>query len=163
MAPEFSDDKPRPDFERLSPTTDPAAICSIQRANSESRERSMPRHLLLAAALLAGTALGAEANTFRWANDGDVNSMDPYARNETFLLSFNANIYEPLVRRNRQLQVEPALAARWEQTSPTVWRFHLRRRREASATARRSRPTTSSSPTSARAARGRTSPPSSPR
>jgi peptide/nickel transport system substrate-binding protein len=84
------------------------------------------RRVLLAAALLASTALSAQANTFRWANDGDVNSMDPYARQETFLLSFMANIYEPLVRRNRQLQVEPALAARWEQTAPAVWRFHLR-------------------------------------
>jgi peptide/nickel transport system substrate-binding protein len=84
------------------------------------------RRTLLAAALLASTALSAQANNFRWANDGDVNSMDPYARQETFLLSFNANIYEPLVRRDRQLKVEPALAARWEQPSPTVWRFHLR-------------------------------------
>ncbi|WP_198369712.1 ABC transporter substrate-binding protein [Roseomonas rosulenta] len=86
----------------------------------------MKTRITLAAALLACTTIAAQANTFRWANDGDVNSMDPYARNETFLLSFNANIYEPLVRRNRQLQVEPALAARWEQPSPTVWRFHLR-------------------------------------
>jgi len=84
------------------------------------------RRTLLAAALLASTALSAQANNFRWANDGDVNSMDPYARQETFLLSFNANIYEPLVRRDRELKVEPALAARWEQPSPTLWRFHLR-------------------------------------
>ncbi len=86
---------------------------------------------ILAAALLATTALSlpvpAAANNFRWANDGDVNSMDPYARNETFLLSFNGNIYEPLVRRDRQLRVQAALAERWEQPSPTVWRFHLRR------------------------------------
>ena len=87
----------------------------------------MSRRLTLAAALLAGSALAAQAETFRWANDGDVNSMDPYARQETFLLSFNANIYEPLVRRNAQMQVEPALAERWENISPTVWRFHLRR------------------------------------
>jgi peptide/nickel transport system substrate-binding protein len=86
----------------------------------------MKHRITLAVALLAGCALGAQANTFRWANDGDVNSMDPYARNETFLLSFNANIYEPLVRRGRQLQVEAALAERWEQPSPTLWRFHLR-------------------------------------
>ncbi|MBK1660779.1 ABC transporter substrate-binding protein [Paracraurococcus ruber] len=88
------------------------------------------RRLAIAAALLCGTALAipapAGAQVFRWANDGDVNSMDPYGRNETFLLSFNANIYEPLVRRNREMAVEPALAARWEQPSPTVWRFHLR-------------------------------------
>lgn len=87
----------------------------------------MSLRLTLAAALLAGSAMTAQANNFRWANDGDVNSMDPYARQETFLLSFNANIYEPLVRRDAQMQVEPALAERWENPSPTIWRFHLRR------------------------------------
>lgn len=87
------------------------------------------RRILLATALLAGTALAglpADAKTFRWANDGDVNSMDPYTRQETFLLSFMANIYEPLVRRDRDLELEPALAEKWEQTSPTSWRFTLR-------------------------------------
>src|SRR5919112_6008105 len=91
---------------------------------------SIMRRLALAAVLLCGTALAvpapAGAQVFRWANDGDVNSMDPYGRNETFLLSFNSNIYEPLVRRNKEMVVEPALAQRWEQPSPTVWRFHLR-------------------------------------
>ena len=84
------------------------------------------RRFALAAALLCGTALSAHSQTFRWANDGDVNSMDPYTRQETFLLAFGSNFYEPLVRRNAQMQPEPALAVRWEQPSPTVWRFHLR-------------------------------------
>ncbi|HEX2941631.1 MAG TPA: ABC transporter substrate-binding protein, partial [Rhodopila sp.] len=52
--------------------------------------------------------------------------MDPATRQETVQLSFLSNIYEPLVRRNRTLALEPALAVSWEQTSPTVWRFHLR-------------------------------------
>jgi len=30
------------------------------------------------------------------------------------------------VRRNRELKVEPALAASWEQPDPVTWRFHLR-------------------------------------
>ena len=85
------------------------------------------RRLALAAALLCGTALSAPAQTLRWANDGDVNSMDPYTRQETLLLAFNSHIYEPLVRRDRDMRIEPALAERWEQPSPTVWRFHLRR------------------------------------
>ncbi|MEA2738196.1 MAG: peptide/nickel transport system substrate-binding protein [Acetobacteraceae bacterium] len=68
----------------------------------------------------------AVAATLRWANDGDVNAMDPATRQETVQLSFLSNIYEPLVRRNRDLALEPALATSWEQTSPTVWRFHLR-------------------------------------
>jgi peptide/nickel transport system substrate-binding protein len=88
----------------------------------------MRRTLLLAACATAlVAAMPASAKTFRWANDGDVNSMDPYARNETFLLSFNANVYEPLVRRDKNLKVEGALAVEWSQPSPDTWRFKLRR------------------------------------
>jgi len=91
---------------------------------------TMLRHLSLAA-LLAGGLLFAQAPghaaTFRWANDGDTNSMDPYTRSETFLLTFTQNIYDPLVRRGRNLKVEPALAERWEQPDPRTWRFHLRK------------------------------------
>jgi peptide/nickel transport system substrate-binding protein len=78
---------------------------------------------LVAAGLVVQPAAAAN---FRWANDGDVNAMDPATRQETVQLSFLSNIYEPLVRRNRDLGLEPALAESWEQTSPTVWRFHLR-------------------------------------
>ena len=92
----------------------------------------MPRLPLSAMALLAAltaspfAASAARAAVFRWANDGDVNAMDPATRQETVQLSFLANIYEPLVRRNAKLELEPALAVSWEQTLPTVWRFHLR-------------------------------------
>jgi peptide/nickel transport system substrate-binding protein len=79
--------------------------------------------LLVMAGLTAGSA---EAAVFRWANDGDVNSLDPYARSETFLLSFDQNIYEPLARRGSDLSLEPALATEWAQTAPDVWRFKLR-------------------------------------
>jgi peptide/nickel transport system substrate-binding protein len=80
-----------------------------------------------AAALLISGQGTASAASLRWSNDGDVNSMDPYARNETFLLSFMLNVYEPLVRRDRNLKVEPALATEWSQVAPDVWRFKLRR------------------------------------
>ena len=80
----------------------------------------------LAVLLAAGLCGAASAKSFRWANDGDSNSMDPYARQETFLLSFDSNMYEPLVRRDRNLKTEPALATAWQQTAPDVWRFTLR-------------------------------------
>src|ERR1700753_1219329 len=92
----------------------------------------MSRIWLPALALLVATTIflfatpPGKTTPFRWANDGDVNAMDPATRQETVQLSFLANIYEPLVRRNRHLMLEPALATSWEQTSPTVWRFHLR-------------------------------------
>jgi peptide/nickel transport system substrate-binding protein len=90
----------------------------------------MSRHHSWLAAALFGVAFAlpqtGSAASFKWANNGDVNAMDPYTRNETFQLSFDANIYEPLVRRDRNLALEAALAVKWEQTSPTVWRFQLR-------------------------------------
>jgi peptide/nickel transport system substrate-binding protein len=78
--------------------------------------------LVVVAALTAAT----EAKTFRRANDGDVNSMDPYARFEAFLISFDLNMYEPLVRRDREMKLEPALATEWNNVDPTTWRFKLR-------------------------------------
>src|SRR5512145_2060551 len=82
--------------------------------------------LAVAAAAIVAMTTPASSKTFRYANDGDSNSMDPYARNETFLLTFTHNIYEPLVRWNEQVKLEPALATEWSQPSPTVWRFKLR-------------------------------------
>ena len=83
--------------------------------------------MLFLSLLSIGLAVApAEAAVFKWANDGDVRVMDPYTLDETFQNSFLANIYEPLVRRDKKLAIEPALAVKWEQTSPSVWRFHLR-------------------------------------
>jgi len=82
--------------------------------------------LWAAALMLALAAIPASAGTFRWASDHDVRSLDPYAGLETFLRSFDANIYEPLVRRGRDLQIEPALATSWTQITPETWRFRLR-------------------------------------
>lgn len=82
----------------------------------------------LAAVLLAAVlgAAGAEAKTFKWAADSDPGSMDPHSRNVASTLSHLSNIYEPLIRRNKELGLEPALAVKWEATSPTTWRFTLR-------------------------------------
>src|ERR1700754_2010429 len=82
----------------------------------------------LAAVACAGLAMApmADAKTFKWANSGDVSSMDPYARQETFLLTFTANIYDPLVRRDKDLKLEPALAVKWGQIDSMHWFFDLR-------------------------------------
>jgi peptide/nickel transport system substrate-binding protein len=79
-----------------------------------------------AMALAIGSTQVASAQTLKWANNGDVSSMDPYFLNETFLLGFLSNIYEPLVGRGKKLELVPKLAESWTQTAPTVWRFKLR-------------------------------------
>ena len=80
---------------------------------------------LIASLLLACGA--ANAATLRVANQGDVQSMDPHSLNESLQLSFDTNVYEPLVGRGKDMSVVPVLATKWGQTSPTVWRFDLRK------------------------------------
>jgi peptide/nickel transport system substrate-binding protein len=84
------------------------------------------RSTLLAFALTATCAI-AQAVTLRVADVGDVQSMDPHSLNETLQLSFTGNIYEALVARGKDMKLVPALATQWKQTSPTVWRFELRK------------------------------------
>ncbi len=60
----------------------------------------------------------AGAQTIRVANQGDALSMDPHSLNESLQLSVTGNIYEPLVGRNKDLSLAPALATRWAQLSP---------------------------------------------
>lgn len=81
---------------------------------------------LLAAALVA-VAVGAQAQTVRVANQGDSLSMDPHSLNESLQLSVTGNVYEGMVGRNKDLSLAPLLATSWRQTSPTVWRFELRK------------------------------------
>ena len=87
------------------------------------------QHLVapLAALALALSPAAAQAETFRYAFQGDAQSLDPHSLNETFSLGFWGNIYEGLVRRDSDLRFEPALATKWEALEPTRWRFHLRR------------------------------------
>ncbi len=83
--------------------------------------------LVLMLYALAATSLVANAQTIRVANQGDALSMDPHSFNESLQLSTTGNVYEPLVGRNKDLSLAPALATAWKQTSPTVWQFELRR------------------------------------
>ena len=82
--------------------------------------------IILLAVVFATTFGAAEAKTLKWAFSGDIRTLDPHAHSESFTSSFLHHIYEPLVRRDRNLEFEPALAASYTVTAPTVWRFKLR-------------------------------------
>lgn len=88
-------------------------------------ERKMAATALFVALSTVGVV--ASAQTVRIANQGDALSMDPHSLNETLQLSVTGNVYEPLVGRNKDLSLTPMLATSWKQTSPTVWRFELRK------------------------------------
>jgi len=81
---------------------------------------------IVCAATLAFTCALASAVTLRVSNQGDVQSMDPHSLNESLQLSFTGNVYESLIERDKAMGLTPALATKWTQQSPTVWRFDLR-------------------------------------
>lgn len=84
---------------------------------------------LLSAALALGVAAApVAAAEFRWATTADAATLDPHAQNTATVLGFLNNVYEGLVRRGRDMAIEPALAERWEALPDGAgWRFHLRR------------------------------------
>lgn len=91
---------------------------------------AIPRAGRIAASvlLLAAFAAGpAQAERFRWAGQTDPSTMDPHATNIAPVLGFLNNVYEGLVRRGKDMALEPALAERWEPLGAEGWRFHLRR------------------------------------
>jgi len=88
--------------------------------------RLLLRLMTLAVSLSAVLATPAQAQTFRWASQGDPQTMDPHSQNESMTNMMNGQVYETLIKRDRQLNFVPALANEWSQTGPLTWRFKLR-------------------------------------
>ena len=85
------------------------------------------RTILCASTVIVAVCGPAEAKTLRWAFQGDAQGLDPYILNETFTLGLLGNVYEGLIRRGPDLEIQPALAERWEMVEQTRWRFYLRK------------------------------------
>src|ERR1700704_4100964 len=88
------------------------------------------RQTLLAAttfSIVAFATTAVSAQTLRYANQGDLKSLDPYTLKETTTIAHHAHVYEGLVTRDKDLKTVPALAESWETPEPTRWRFHLRK------------------------------------
>jgi peptide/nickel transport system substrate-binding protein len=81
---------------------------------------------LIAACVSLALATPVAAQTLRWSSQGDVVSFDPNAQVDSFTSNIHHMVYDPLVRRNRKLEIEPALATSWQIMAPNRWRFTLR-------------------------------------
>ena len=88
------------------------------------------KRMALSISLSFGLALAmlgpGQAQTLRWASQGDAQTMDPHSQNEGLTNMINGQVYEYLIRRDRQLNFVPALATEWVQPGPLTWRFKLR-------------------------------------
>ena len=88
------------------------------------------RQNLLAAACASIVAFAispASSQVLRYANQGELKSLDPYTLKETTTIAHHAHVYEGLIGRDRDLKIIPALAESWETLDPLHWRFHLRK------------------------------------
>jgi len=88
------------------------------------------RHHLFAVTLATALACAlspASGQTLRYANQGELKSLDPYTLNESTTHAHLGHVYEGLVERDKDLKIIPALAESWETPEPTRWRFHLRK------------------------------------
>ncbi|MGO4128089.1 ABC transporter substrate-binding protein [Inquilinus sp. YAF38] len=83
--------------------------------------------LLIGAAVLAASASARAETVFRFAFQGNLNTLDSYQYNETFTTATMSNVYEGLTRRDQEMKIVPALATSWEVTDDGLkWRVHLR-------------------------------------
>jgi peptide/nickel transport system substrate-binding protein len=97
--------------------------------HGEQDQMSARRNLFAAitTCFAALSCLPASAQTLRYANQGELKSLDPYTLKETTTIAHHGHVYEGLVARDKELKIVPALAESWETVSPTKWRFHLRK------------------------------------
>jgi peptide/nickel transport system substrate-binding protein len=105
-------------------------IADIEASHSGEREHMSVRQILAAAITVTIAAFAmspASAQTLRYANQGDLKSLDPYTLRETTTIAHLGNVYEGLVARDKDLKIIPGLAESWETPEPTRWRFHLRK------------------------------------
>jgi peptide/nickel transport system substrate-binding protein len=79
------------------------------------------------ASIVAIVTTPASAQIIRYANQGELKSLDPYTLKETTTIAHHAHVYEGLVTRDKNLNIVPALAESWETLDPLHWRFHLRK------------------------------------
>ncbi len=84
-------------------------------------------HFIAAAATALLLPAVAQAQTLRWAAQNDVLTLDPHAQNHATTSAILMHAYEALVRYDQKYEVEPSLASKWTQISPTQVRFELRR------------------------------------
>jgi peptide/nickel transport system substrate-binding protein len=84
----------------------------------------MIRFLVFIVALVVNFQLHAQ--TLKWSSQGDIQTLDPHSQNELLTNSVNGQVYESLLRRDKQLNLVPALAASWRQLGSMQWQMSLR-------------------------------------
>ncbi|MDN2566931.1 ABC transporter substrate-binding protein, partial [Aquibium sp. A9E412] len=81
---------------------------------------------LAAAPALAQSDEAGKLGSITIAIELDLDTLDPTQNINTHQRSVYGHIFDPLLTRDKDGNVEPALATRWERVDETRWRFWLR-------------------------------------
>jgi peptide/nickel transport system substrate-binding protein len=102
-------------------------------AESFPRRTAMRNRPVLLAALVLFAAMNVSviaqmepAGAIVIAQGTDAASLDPQLQNDAFSTSILSNVFDTLVYRNAELELEPGLALSWELVDDTTWRVDLR-------------------------------------
>lgn len=82
---------------------------------------------IVATSIFLSLAAVAEAQTLKIGMSADVTSMDPHFYNATPNNTIAFHVFEPLVFKGANGELNPALAESWTAVSDTQWEFSLRK------------------------------------
>ena len=77
--------------------------------------------------LFMGIFSPAIANNIKWSMPGDSLTLDPHAQNEGPTHMVSRQVYESLVTRGINMEIEAQLAESWDATAPDTWIFNIRK------------------------------------
>lgn len=82
--------------------------------------------LVACLSVVAGLTSGANAERLTWSTATDLITMDPHAASVGINNLGLGQVYEPLITRDQELKLVPALAESWRSIDDTTWEFKLR-------------------------------------
>ncbi|OJU50936.1 MAG: hypothetical protein BGO03_01310 [Mesorhizobium sp. 61-13] len=69
----------------------------------------------------------AEARRLTWSTSADLITLDPHAASVGINNTGLSQFYEPLITRDQELKLVPALAVSWKNLDEKTWEFQLRK------------------------------------
>lgn len=82
--------------------------------------------IVLLALLTAAGAWGGET-VLRVAQVADISNLDPHKMNDIYTANVTKQIFNNLVKMNKDMEIQKDLAAAWENPDAQTWIFHLKK------------------------------------
>src|SRR5438105_12146215 len=101
-------------------------IFTTETQRAQRRNFFLLRFLCVLCVSVVMSLPASHAAPLRVASGFDPQTMDPHALALLYHSRVSTQVYESLVWRDRQFNLEPALALSWQALDTKTWRFKLR-------------------------------------